>query len=284
MKKLLLALCLTLGLTACEKVPVGNVGIKVFLLGGEKGVDSEELGVGRYWIGFNEELYIFPTFMQNYEWTADSRSGSESDQSFSFQTTDGMVASADIGISYSLDPTKVPKIFATYRRGVEEITDIFLRNMVRDALAKEASSKPIEYIYGAGKSELIEKIQADVTARVADIGIIINQIYWLGEIRVPPQVIESINAKITATQLTQQRVNEVQQVKAESDKAIEKARGTSESLLIEARAQAEANRVLAESLTDALIQFKSIDRWDGVLPTTMLPGNTVPMISLPKAN
>lgn len=30
-----------LGLTACSKVPAGNVGIKVNLLGGEKGVDTQ---------------------------------------------------------------------------------------------------------------------------------------------------------------------------------------------------------------------------------------------------
>ena len=39
---------------ACSYVPAGNVGIKVNLLGGDKGVDSEVLGVGRYWIGWNE--------------------------------------------------------------------------------------------------------------------------------------------------------------------------------------------------------------------------------------
>ena len=68
--------------TACSKVPSGHVGVKVYLLGGEKGVDSEELGVGRYYIGINEELYLFPTFKQNYVWTADEREGSESNESF----------------------------------------------------------------------------------------------------------------------------------------------------------------------------------------------------------
>ena len=43
---------------SCSRVPAGHKGIRVFLLGGDKGVDHEELGVGRYHIGINEELYI----------------------------------------------------------------------------------------------------------------------------------------------------------------------------------------------------------------------------------
>ncbi|TON81215.1 transposase, partial [Vibrio parahaemolyticus] len=57
-------------MTGCSKITAGHVGIKVNLLGGDKGVQAEEVGVGRYWVGVNEELYSFPTFSQNYVWTA----------------------------------------------------------------------------------------------------------------------------------------------------------------------------------------------------------------------
>ena len=52
-----------------EKVEAGYVGIKVNMLGSDKGVDSEVLGVGRYWIGWNQELFKFPTFQQTVSWT-----------------------------------------------------------------------------------------------------------------------------------------------------------------------------------------------------------------------
>lgn len=251
---------------ACSTVPAGHVGVKVFLLGGEKGVDSEELGVGRYWIGMNEELYIFPTFMQNYVWTRDATEGSSNDESISFQTADGMTANADVGISYSIDPAKVTQIFQTYRRGVDEITDTFLRNMVRDALVKQASNKPIEYVYGAGKADLMASVQKDVNDQVGPLGIKIDKIYWIGEIRLPPTVIDSINAKNAATQMAQQRQNEVAQAKAEADKKIEDARGTAESILRVADAQAKANKLLAQSLTPEFVQYQAITKWDGILP------------------
>ena len=267
------------GLAACSYVPAGNVGIKVNLLGGDKGVESEVLGVGRYWIGWNEDLYIFPTFMQNYVWTAGVDEGSPNDESISFQTADGMTANADIGISYSIDPDKVSIIFQTYRRGVEEITDTFLRNMVRDALVKQSSNKPIEYVYGAGKSELLASVQKDVADQVAPLGINIGKIYWIGEIRLPPTVIDSINAKNAATQMAQQRQNEVAQAKAEADKKIEDARGEAESILRVAEAQAKANKLLAESLTTEFVQYQAITKWDGQLPK-MTGSSAVPFIDV----
>lgn len=276
-KKLVLGLLLATALTACDKVPAGYVGVKVFLLGGEKGVDSEELGVGRYWIGMNEELYLFPTFTQNYEWK-NEEGGSQ--EAISFQTADGNTATADIGISYSIDPARVTDIFQKYRRGVDEITDTFLRNMVRDALVKAASNKPIDYVYGAGKAELIATVQEEVAAQVEPIGIRIEKIYWLGKITLPQAIEASIDAKNAATQKAQQRLNEVQQSKAEADKKIEEARGEAESILRVAEAQAKANKILAESLTPELVQSQAVTKWDGKLPTTMVPGQATPFISV----
>ena len=267
------------GLAACSYVPAGNVGVKVNMLGSDKGVDTEVLPVGRYWIGMNEEPYLFPTFMQNYVWTKDAQEGSPNDESISFQTADGMTANADIGISYSIDPEKVSIIFQTYRRGVDEITDTFLRNMVRDAIVKEASNKPIEYVYGAGKAELLASVQKDVMDQVTPIGIKIDKIYWIGEIRLPQTVIDSINNKNAATQMAQQRQNEVAQAKAEADKKIEDARGQAESILRVAEAQAKANRLLADSLSAEFVQYQAITKWDGQLPK-MTGSSAIPFIDV----
>lgn len=282
-KKIAGAALVGVSLAACSTVPAGHVGVKVYLLGGSKGVDSEELGVGRYWIGMNEQLYIFPTYMQNYTWTREPDATGTEDESISFQTVEGMTANADVGISYQLDPTKINKIFQTYRRGVDEITDTFLRNMVRDALVKQASTKPIEYIYGAGKAELMAAVQQDVQQQVEPIGIKIDKIYWIGEIRLPQTVIDSINAKNAATQMAQQRQNEVAQARAEAEKKVAEARGEAESVLLKAKAQAEANRELAASITSDLVQYRALEKWDGVLPR--MTGNAaVPFINVDPKN
>jgi len=175
-------------LTGCSKVPAGNVGIKVYLLGTDKGVDSEELGPGRYWIGVNEELFIFPIFTQNYVWTKNPAEGSENDESISFQTVEGMEVNADIGISYSIAKDKVNTVFQKYRKGIGEITDIYLRNMVRDAFVSEASVLEIESVYGKGKSDLLADVEQKVKEQVEPLGILIERIYFIGSLRLPPAV------------------------------------------------------------------------------------------------
>nr|WP_321525826.1 SPFH domain-containing protein [uncultured Cohaesibacter sp.] len=268
-------------LAACGKVPAGNVGVKVNLYGSDKGVNMEELGPGRYWVGMNEDLFVFPTFTQNYVWTQDDTEGSPTDESIKFQTVEGMTVGADVGISYSVDPTKVSLIFQKYRKGIDEITGTYLRNMVRDALVSEGSTREIESVYGSGKTALMHAVEDSVRDQVGPIGINVERIYWIGELRLPDSVVTSLNAKIEATQKAQQRVNEVQQSKAEADKKIAEARGDAESIKLKASATAEANRLIAKSLTPELVKFRAIERWDGVLPR-MTGDGAVPFIDVTK--
>jgi len=267
------------GITACSKVPAGNVGVKVYLLGGDKGVDSEELKPGRYWIGINEDLFLFPTFTQNYVWTKDDTEGSPDDESLSFQTIEGLSVNADVGISYYIDPTKVSVVFQKYRKGVDEITDIYLRNMVRDALVKSGSSKPIESVYGEGKSDLLAEVEKMVGEQCSKLGIVIEKISFVGEFRLPKAVTDAINAKIEATQKAQQRQNEVAEAVASANKVRAEAAGAADAILTKAQAQAQANSILAASLTPQLVQYETIRVWNGQLPS--VTGGAVPLISLP---
>lgn len=263
---LALLLFAILSLSACAKVPAGHVGVKVYLLGGDKGVDHEELGVGRYWIGINEELYLFPTFKQNYTWTKDAVKGSPEDESITFQTVEGLSVNADVGITYHVDPEQVSLLFKSYRRGIEEITDTFLRNQVRDAFVMVASNMPVENVYGRGKTDLMEQVTKLVVSNTKDVGIIIEDIYLVGDLRLPEQVVNALNLKIEATQRAQQRENELREEEAASKKIVAKARGEAEAILTQAESQAKANIILSRSITAELVEYEKVKKWDGKLP------------------
>lgn len=271
------------GLMGCDNVPVGNVGVLVHKLGGSKGVDSEEIGVGRVWLGINDDLFIFPTFTQNNVWTKDITEGSPNDDSFTFQTKEGLNVNTDVGIAYHIDPTKIATVFQRYRKGADEITNVVLRNTVRDAFNKAASNVDIESVYGAGKAKLMEDVIKRVQDEMRPIGIEVENIFLVGNMRLPETVVEAINAKIGATQKAAQRENEVAQAKAEADKAIATARGEAESRLAIAKAEAEAIKLKGDALKDnpKLAELSAIERWDGHLPQYMM-GNSTPFINLNK--
>lgn len=268
MKRFLFLLALPL-VSACSDVPAGHVGVKVFLLGGSKGVDHEVLSVGRYWIGWNQKLYLFPTYQQNYTWTQSAHEGSEHDESITFQTKEGMSINMDIGISYSLDPAKISLVFQKYRKGVQEITDIYLRNAVRDAINELGSSYTVEEAYALKKNDFMARVQTKVREEVGPIGIVIDHIYIVGAMRLPAAVMAALNSKIEATQTAQKIQNEVAQARAQAEK-----------VLVGARAEAEANRIKQQAISDNLLKYEAIQKWDGKLPS--VTGGNMPFIQVPQ--
>lgn len=280
-------------LSGCRTVPAGNRGVLVNMLGGSKGVDARELGTGRYFVWpFTEELFIFPVFQQNIVWTEG--------KSITFQTKEGLSVNGDFGISYVVMPDSVTSIFQKYRIGLDEITDLYLRNEVRDALNLIASEMDIEAVYGAGRQVLLRRVDSTVKLKIDGMGIKVDRIYTIGDFRLPQRVVAAINAKIEATQLAQQRENEIREAEAEAQKQQAKARGESESaiireraqaditmlrakakadaLLLEAKAEAEANEMRLRSLSSPLIQYELIKRWNGTLPA--VTGDAVPLLDI----
>lgn len=269
MRKLVMLLAL-LSLADCGKVPVGNVGIKVNNLGGDKGVNAEVLSTGWYWVGLTKSLYTFPTYMQTRKW--------EDREEFSFQTVEGLVVGAPISISYSVDPEKVPLLFQTYRKGLDEITDIYVHNIIRDALIVVGSTQSIDGVYGSGKAKILADVQKMVEAKIEPMGINVDQVSLVGSFSLPESVVQSINNKIQATQQAQQRENEVATAKAEAQKAVAQAQGEADSRTIKAKAEAQANQIISQSLTAELVQYQGIMRWDGKLP--IYTGGVVPFINI----
>jgi regulator of protease activity HflC (stomatin/prohibitin superfamily) len=242
--------------------------------------------MGRYFLGFNDEMFLFPTTTQTDNW--------KEKESITFQTKEGLNVNADIGISYHIDPKRVSDVFQKYRKGIEEISDLYLRNMVRDALVKAASTQDVESVYGQGKAELLSNVETSVKKEVESIGIVVERISWLGPLHLPESVMENINKKINAVQQAMTRENEIQKTKAEAQMAIEEARGKAESELAVARASAEAVRIQGEAEASAieakskalnaspqLIQYTIATVWDGKLPQYMMGSSSVPLLNLP---
>lgn len=250
--------------TGCSPVPAGNVGVKIDKYGDERGVNVTVLGPGRYWIGPNTDLFLFPTFTQSFVW-----SSGRSDESFAFQTVEGLSVKTDIGISYYIKSENAPAVFQKYRRGVDEITQVYLRAMIRDSLNLAASSVTVEDAYGAGKAELQKKVEEDVRKRAEAVGITIESVYFVGEMRLPEAVYKTINSKIAATQIAQQKENELRAANADAAKAIAMAKGEAEA----ARIRGEALRANPQVLTQL-----AIEKWNGVLPQVV--GEATPFVNL----
>lgn len=275
MKKILMtgfaltAICLSI--SSCSKVPAGYRGVIVNLYGSDKGVAEQSVGVGRYYTGWNSELYLFPTFLQNYSW--------KEEQAITMQTSEGLSIKTDAGITYSIQPDNVVKVFQKYRLGIDEITNTFLHNMVRDAMNEVASTMTVEQIYGAQKENFINRVNEIVKREASSTGIEVDKIYLVGSFDLPSTVVNSINSKIQASQNAMKVENEVATARAEAQKTIVEAQAHGQQVLINAQSQAQANKILAESLTPEFVQYQAILKWNGELPKMTNGG--IPLIKMP---
>ena len=277
MKKLLVPVLIaaaSVGLTGCDRVsvPVGYVGVKVDMYGSDKGVQQQEVGVGKYWLTWNEEIYQFPTFNQLHNYA----------QPFQFQTADSMDVRAKVGIEYYVEPDKVTTIFQKYRKGVDEITEINLRQNISDALINHSGKMTINSLAAGGKTQLLEQVTADLKAKLDPVGIKIVKLSWISDLDYPQKVKDSINAKIEATQRALLRENEIAQSKAEAQKSIEQARGEAESTILKAKAEADAIALRGQALraNPEVLQLEAINKWDGMLPHYMANGSNTPFIKV----
>lgn len=254
-------------------IPPGNVGVIVNLLGDEKGIKEKPIHVGIHWIAPWKRLYTFPIFEQNHTW--------ENKDIFYFQTREGLNVEAEIGITFHIDPESVPKIFQKYRRGMDEITHLFIRNYIRDAISNEASQLSIEEIYSSKKVIFLNNVQKRVAEELQSMGIVITRVYLIDQLIFPKSVIVALNEKIAAIQRAEQRENELREAEAEAKKKVATAQGEASCTLLRAQAQAQANETVAKSLTQNLIQWQAITKWDGKLPHVTSGG--IPLIDLKKA-
>jgi regulator of protease activity HflC (stomatin/prohibitin superfamily) len=270
---------LAMGMTGCTRIVPGWVGIRVNQAGSNKGVEDYPLQTG--WTFYNpitEIIYEYPVFQQNVIWCQSPHEGKAIDESISFNCKGGAAINADVSMSGHFVQTKVPFIFVKFRSAPETIVHTYLRNEVRDALGRVASTYDPMDIIGEKRGEFLDAIKKEVFSRVGDWWMV-YYITFANELRVDPRIKESINQIITQKQQTMAAELKVKQTQAEADQAaanadgqrrvkIANAEGEAKSIMVKADAQAEANERIGKSLAanPMVLQSIALEKWNGILP------------------
>lgn len=257
-------------LACCTRVDPGYVGIKVNLYGNQKGVEDFPLQTGRVWYNpFTEEVYEYPTFMQNQAWTSSETEGSKHDESITFNSIEGSSINVDVGLNYTLDAEKVPHLFVEFRQDIETITHGYLRNQVRDALSRIGGNYKAIEIFGEKKQQLLDEVKNELDNKLKDKGFILDTVSFISAPQADSRVMQSINMVIEATQKAIEAENKVRQIEAEAEQEVARANGAAKAILTEAEAQAQANKLIAESITPELVKYKLLEKWDGIAPKVL---------------
>lgn len=260
------------GLVSCgQTIQPGNVGVKIRTLGPNAGVDKSPLSSGWHFNMIGERIIEFPVIQRTYTYTREADERGAENEEIMFSDNNALPMTADVQLVMRIDPSKAPALYTRYRLTFDQIFEGPLRNDVRSAIAAETELVSVEFLYKGGRQVVIQRALARVNRKWEAQGVNISQLDWIGTIRYPQVILDSIQAKTKADADASAAQAQVAVAKAQADAKIEEARG-----------QAEANRLLAQSIASSpeVVQLRAIEKWDGHLPT--VTGGATPFINIDK--
>jgi regulator of protease activity HflC (stomatin/prohibitin superfamily) len=254
----------------------GNVGIVIHKLGG--GVDRVPLSQGLHFRNpLTTGIEEYPVYMQTLVLTRGAGESSSNDE-INVNSVEGQPVSVDVSLSFELDASKTPALYTTFRTHIEQIQHGYVKQAIRQALQEVVGSEPIADMLGPKKAEVVARTQALIASRLAPYGFIVKQ-FTINEVRAPAEVMAAINTKNVMQQQALTAQNELQKNTFNAQGDSIRATGRAKAILTEAQAQAEANRLLAASITPTLVQYEMTKKWNGQMP--QVTGGATPLLQMP---
>jgi regulator of protease activity HflC (stomatin/prohibitin superfamily) len=257
----------------------GHVGVSVKKCGGG-GVSQDPIPTGYYWRSlFCEEVVEYPTNVQTLVLAKSPHEGQPTDESITVTSSEGLPVSLDVSLSFTLDPAKVPTIYAKYRNDIDVIAHNFVRQTIREGVQGVFAQFTAEQLYSTKREESRVEVQTFITDKLGKEGFTIQQ-FTINETRVPEAVVQAINAKVAMIQESQKAEAQVRKTEAEAKQRVAQAQGEAEAKKLSADAEAYFNKTVAASITPEYVEYKALEKWNGELPT-MMGTSAVPFVSVP---
>lgn len=202
---------------------------------------------------------------------------------------DQQTAELIISINYRLPGDQVEQIYSEY--GGEEgvltrLLDRQVYNEVKNVFGKYNAVTAIQ-----DRSRLVADVQTALQTVIK--GPIVIESVQIENIDFSNAYEDSIEARMLAEVEVQKVKQNAEREKVQAEIAVIQAQAQADAQLAQAKAAAEATRLKGEAEATAirakadalrdnagLIALTQAEKWDGKLPTTMIPGSTVPFMDM----
>lgn len=244
---------------AIEKVDAGNKGLKVNLVGNQRGVSSYQYKTG--WVLYNtwtEQMLEFPIYQQHIEYD---------DQTVILKG--GFPTTIKPTFNYSLREDAIGDMFVNLRRPISDIEQGWLKNAIIGAVNDVSNTWEVDSVFNHR--------QAFEAAIVSECNVRLSKWFNVSQLRTnitPPEALqESIVAKTKAIQQAEASKQQAIAAQADGERKVAVARADSAETVINAAAKAKAMDLTQQKLTPMYIEYLKANAWDGKLPTTVTSGS-----------
>ncbi|MBQ3935481.1 MAG: prohibitin family protein [Ruminococcus sp.] len=249
-------------LSSIKIVPAGCTGVVTTF--GE--VSDTSLTEGLHFVvPFAQKVEVISNKIQIYEATADAVS------------KDLQAVSTKIAVNYRIRSEASARIFRDI--GVD-YKDVILMPTVQEGMKSVCAKYNAEQLISQ-RASVAEEIKTELEGKVNEYGIEIEK-FNIVNFDFSKEFNEAIEAKQVAEQnLIKTRTEQNQAIvvaEAEAKKKVIAAEADAKAIKARADAQAAANKTISESLNPSLIQYQTIERWNGVLPK--VAGSANPLIAM----
>jgi len=204
---------------------------------------------------------------------------------------DQQTAGLNISVNYRLPADKVEDIYSNFGGQAGLVTRLLDRQVLEEVKNVFGQFNAVTSIQE--RSRLTAEVQMAVQKAV--IGPVVIESVQIENIDFSDTYENSIEQRMVA-EVEVQKVRQnaerekvqaeikVIQAQAAADSQIAAAKAEAEAISLRGNAEAEAIRVKGAALRDnpSLIGLVQAERWNGALPTTMLPNSTVPFMEMKK--
>jgi regulator of protease activity HflC (stomatin/prohibitin superfamily) len=242
-----------------ERIDAGNKGLKVNLVGSERGVSNYQYKTG--WVFYNswtEQVKEFPLFQQHIEYDEQQ-----------VITKGGFSATIKPSFNYSLREDAIGDMFVNLRLNIKEIEKGWLKNAIVSSVNDVANRWEVDAIFNQ-REQFESAIIAECNKRV-------QKWFQVSQLRtniIPPQSLQAaIESKTKAVQEAQAAMQRKLVAEAEAQEKIAIAKGDSAKVIINANAEALSMKIKQREITPLYVEFIKSQKWDGKLPTTMTSGS-----------
>ena len=255
-----------------ERVPAGYVGVVYNMSGG---VDGEVLTQGFHLVAPTKKVTTYSIGIEQSYLTAENKGDSKNDESFNIPTSDGKTVKVNLEFSYRFDAEKVADTFVQFKgRSGEDIKNTFIKPKIIAWTQEVSANYPVTDIFGDQRTAINAELDVYLKEKFNPYGIIIDTVNFT-DISVDEETATAIQEKVTAQQKLELAKIEAETAKINAQKDKEVAEIEAQKVLIAAEAKAEANRKIAESLSEVLIQQQKLEKWNGELPQIVSDGTII---------
>jgi regulator of protease activity HflC (stomatin/prohibitin superfamily) len=178
-------------------------------------------------------------------------------------------------MNFHIDPAYVNDL---YQKVGLDFADKVIDPAFNDFVKEVVPTYPIGEILPK-REEIRQRAMKKLGDNLARYHIIVDDIYF-ANIQFSSEYAGAIEAKQVAQQQVETQKQVLAQREIEAQQKVATAKGEAESILVVAQGQAKANDALSRSISPILVQYKSVEKWNGTLP--QVSGGAVPFVDLSK--